>query len=151
FFLVDDDVFISPVDIADFAAADTSRQVASLRLGRCLRRSYVIDAEQPLPEFETTGDEGHGVEKLRWHWSAGALEWGYPLSLDGHLFDGSEFTDMAELLSFHSPNSLEVSMQRFQRVFRLREGVCYPEPVLVNVPCNRVQTEIPNRHGHLDS
>jgi hypothetical protein len=151
FCLVDDDIFIGPVDMLDFARVDTTRQVASLRLGQCLRRSYVVNAEQPLPEFESDQEELGGVGKLRWRWSSGALEWGYPLSLDGHLFDRSEFTDMAELLAFHSPNSLEANLQRFQRVFRLREGVCYREPVIVNVPCNRVQTEYPNRHGDLDS
>lgn len=150
FFLVDDDVFIESVDMADFVATDTTREVASLRLGTSLRRSYVVDKDQPLPAFSPSRPEGDGpTGKLRWRWQSGALEWGYPLSLDGHLFDREEFIAMAELIPFHSPNSLEANLQRFNRVFQLRDGVCYPNPVIVNVPCNVVQKDFPNRHGSL--
>ena len=148
FFLVDDDVFIESVDMADFVAADTTQEVASLRLGTCLRRSYVVDKDQPLPPFASGNAARDGLaQKLRWRWQSGELEWGYPISLDGHLFDRGEFAAMAELIPFHSPNSLEANLQRFNRVFQLREGVCYQNPIIVNIPCNIVQKDFPNRHG----
>lgn len=150
FFLVDDDLFIESVDMADFMAADTAQEVASLRLGTSLRRSYVVDKDQPLPAFSPSRPEENGpTEKLRWRWQSGTLEWGYPLSLDGHLFDRGEFIAMAELIPFHSPNSLEANLQLFNRVFQLRDGVCYRNPIIVNVPCNVVQKDFPNRHGSL--
>jgi hypothetical protein len=150
FFLVDDDLFIESVDMADFVAVDTAREVASLRLGTSLRHSYVVDREQPLPAFAPgSSEEGGAARKLRWHWKSGTLEWGYPLSLDGHLFDRDEFIAMVELTPFESPNTLEANLQRFNRVFQLRDGVCYVNPVIVNIPCNVVQKDFANRHGNL--
>lgn len=152
FFLVDDNVFIAAIDMRHFAAADVSRQVPSLRLGLSLRRSYVVNKRQPLPSFlPPESNSPASKETLRWRWSEGQLEWGYPLSLDGHLFDRREFLAMTELIPFHSPNTLEANLQVFNRVFRMRDGICYREPAIVNIPCNKVQTDFPNRHGYFDS
>jgi hypothetical protein len=145
FFLVDDDLFIDRVDIADFARADPRSEIASLRLGACLSKCYVAGKEQPLPPWLPSDPLRPGV--LRWRWAEGQLEWSYPISLDGHLFDTDEFGAMAAAIPFHSPNSLEGNLQRFKRLFLRRRGVCYANPAIVNVPCNRVQTDFPNRFG----
>jgi hypothetical protein len=148
FFLVDDDLFIDRVDLADFARVDPARQVASLRLGACLSKSYVVSKHQGLPPWLPYADV-QGKDKLRWRWEKGQLEWGYPISLDGHLFDTNEISAMASVISFQSPNSLESCLQVFNKLFSRREGVCYRNPIIVNIPCNRVQDEFPNRFGGL--
>lgn len=148
FFLVDDDLFIDQIDLADFASVNPMRQVASLRLGACLSKSYVVSKEQCLPPwlpYAAAQERG----KLRWRWEEGQLEWGYPISLDGHLFNANEISAMASVISFQSPNSLESSLQVFNKLFSRREGICYHNPVIVNIPCNRVQDEFPNRFGGL--
>jgi hypothetical protein len=151
FFLVDDAVFIQPVDMHDFASADVCSHVPSLRHGLSLRRSYVVNRSQPLPRFLPSKDVvASSKETFRWRWGEGKLEWGYPLSLDGHLFDRREFLAMAALVQFRSPNTLEARLQMFNRIFRSRDGICYRDPVIVNIPCNRVQTDFPNRHGGVD-
>lgn len=148
FFLVDDNVFIDRVDITDFVGVDTERQVVSLRLGACLSRSYVVSKSQRLPPWLPGADTDRKWQ-LRWRWAEGQLEWGYPISLDGHLFGTDEVYAMARVVPFHSPNSLEANLQIFNRLFLRREGVCYINPIIVNIPCNRVQAEIPNRFGDI--
>jgi hypothetical protein len=151
FFLVDDSVFIGPVDMRHFATVDVCWQVPSLRLGLSLCRSYVVNRQQPLPSFlPSESTSASSIETLRWRWSEGVLEWGYPLSLDGHLFDRREFLAMTSLIPFHSPNTLEANLQVFNRVFLMRDGICYRDPVIVNIPCNKVQKDFPNRHGTVD-
>lgn len=148
FFLVDDDIFVRSVDFADLAAIRPRECVFSLRLGTCLRRSYALDREQPLPPFRS--EHPFGPEKLVWRWSEGTADWGYPLSLDGHVYDRRELIGMMEAFDFRGPNSLEGGLEaHFGDSFRERLGASYRDPVIVNIPANRVQDEVRNRHGGL--
>ena len=148
FFLVHDDVFIERVDFSDFCRVDPARQIVSLRMGSCLSKSYVVSKDQSLPPWLPPLD-AQRPNQLRWRWAEGQLEWGYPISLDGHLFSTDEIYAMASVISFQSPNSLESCLQVFNRLFSRREGLCYFNPIVVNIPCNRVQDEFPNRFGGL--
>jgi hypothetical protein len=151
FFLVDDAVFVEPIDMRHFTGEDVCGHVPSLRHGLTLRRSYVVNKPQSLPTFlAAKGDLAPSAETFRWRWGEGVLEWGYPLSLDGHLYNRREFLAMAALIPFRSPNTLEAELQKFNRIFRMRNGICYRNPAIVNIPCNKVQADFPNRHGDVD-
>jgi hypothetical protein len=145
FFLVDDVVFIEDVDLADFVGLDTERFIPTLRLGKNLRRCYTARATQPLPRFVD------GVvmdkDKLCWRWADGEFDWGYPLSVDGHLFSTVELALMAGASSFAAPNSFELALQGFADLFRGRYGVSYVKSKIVNIPFNKVQTENRNVAG----
>lgn len=133
-FFVDDQLFIRPWRVLE-------RPGLSLRLAPHLSRCYPVDAEQPLPQFDRDS------ELLSWRWSAGQLDWGYPLSLDGHVFDVAEMLTLLSHLQFHSPNSLEAALQQCVPQFAQRCGLCYDESRVVNVPWNMVQTDCVNRHA----
>jgi hypothetical protein len=144
FFLVDDIIFINPFDLAEFAAFDTASFVPSLRHGACLRRCYSMAAPQTLPPFRASvAPAGF----LCWQWKDGALDWGYPLSVDGHLFDAAEVLLMARASPFANPNAFERALQTFAPCFADRLGVAYDTPRIVNIPANRVQSEERNRSG----
>jgi len=145
FFLVDDLVFIEPVNMDELLLLDTERFVPSMRMGVNLSKCYVVNKNMPLPEFMDAGDGASGM--VSWEWSAGELDWGYPLSVDGHLFDRREIAAMAALLSFSAPNSFEDRLQLFRPFFKSRQGIAYRKSRIVNIPCNRVQNEINNRFG----
>lgn len=134
-FFVDDQIFVR-----DWNAE--ARPGLSLRLGRNLTRCYPTNSAQPLPKFRSAGG---GL--LRWTWGDGHGDWGYPLSLDGHVLDSGELKSMLVQLDYASPNQLEASLQRYASSFAAREGFCYQLPKIVNVPWNRVQDEFPNRAG----
>ncbi|MDY6904700.1 MAG: glycosyltransferase family A protein [Thermodesulfobacteriota bacterium] len=144
-FLVDDIVFVEPVDMTALQALDTERFVPSLRLGKNLTHCYVVNMEQPLPPLRDT--EAAGQAMVSWQWAEGELDWAYPLSVDGHLFDRREIATMAALIPFAAPNTFEDHLQWFLPFFRTRMGMAYPKSRIVNIPCNRVQKEIDNRYG----
>jgi hypothetical protein len=147
-FLVDDIVFVEPLDILDFAQINTEEYVASLRLGDHLNFSYTTQQEQPLPAF--VADAGLGQDKISWQWDKGQLDWHYPLSVDGHLFSVNEIKVMLPLLDFKAPNSLEEAMQILAPLYLKRKGIAYKKSRIVNIPCNKVQSENNNISEEVD-
>lgn len=146
FFLVDDNMFVEPVDLVTLASQASTYCVPSLRLGQNLSRSYTLQRRQPVPHFcalELTADES----MLAWLWKFGELDWNYPLSVDGHVFQRSEILALAKTLDFDSPNRFEEQLQKFHPAFSWRLGLCYAKSRLINIPYNRVQTDIENLHG----
>lgn len=148
FFLVDDIIFVEDLDINDFAKFNTDKFVSTLRMGVNLKRCYTLQMEQPLPEWITSiiNDE----DKMCWKWKSGIYDWGYPLSVDGHLFSTHEITAISKLVSFNAPNTFEDGLQKFSRLFLPRFGVCYKKSKIINIPCNKVQIERSNIHGTID-
>ncbi|MFC1567286.1 hypothetical protein ACFL3R_00430 [Thermodesulfobacteriota bacterium] len=147
-FLVDDIIFVENLDLNDFTKFNTDTFVPSLRMGLNLKRCYTLQQQQPLPEWIT------GVikdkDKICWKWETGILDWGYPLSVDGHLFSTREITTIAKLTSFNAPNTFEDGLQKFTKLFLPRLGVCYRKSKIINIPCNMVQQEHLNVHGNID-
>jgi GT2 family glycosyltransferase len=145
FFLVDDILFTEPLNLNDVLKFDLDAFVPSLRMGQNLNRCYVLQRPQPLPVFlnHAAGEN----EEIVWKWDEGTLDWGYPLSVDGHFFARREIAMMATLLSYRTPNSFEDQLQIFKPFFHNRYGVGNKKSKIVNIPCNRVQTESNNLCG----
>jgi hypothetical protein len=143
-FLVDDDLFVNPVKCDELGGCDPYREILSLRLGPHVTRSYVVQKDQPLPpRLDEDGDI------FRWRWTDGELDWGYPFSVDGHVFATEEIIAMADIVDFSSPTSFEENMRAFEDVFMQRDGVCFRRSRIVNIPCNRVQQESDNLAGDI--
>jgi hypothetical protein len=147
FFLVDDVVFIEDFDVRDFAKFDTDKFVPTLRMGLNLCKCYTLQQEQPLPELQSNLIEDD--DKTTWKWNEGVYDWSYPLSVDGHLFSTQEMRAMTELIDFSAPNTYEDQLQKFRRFFSCRLGVGYRKSKIVNIPCNKVQTENKNLYGNV--
>ena len=145
FFLVDDILFTEPLNLNEILKFDLDAFVPSLRMGENLTRCYVLQIPQPLPSF--LDQAARGNEEIVWKWDEGKLDWGYPLSVDGHFFARREMATMAALLSYSTPNSFEDQLQIFKPFFRNRYGVGNKKSRIMNIPCNRVQTEINNLCG----
>ncbi|MCP5404908.1 MAG: hypothetical protein H6922_01600 [Pseudomonadaceae bacterium] len=145
FFLMDDIVFLNPVDMAQFTGIDPLAFVPTLRMHPGLSRCYTMNAPQPPPA--TLAPSKTHVPMLQWTWGDAGNEWDDPMSLDGNLFDTAEVMMIARASIWKAPNSLESAMKGFAAAMRPRPGLCYAKPVLVNNPCNRVQTEVDNRAG----
>lgn len=136
-FFCDDQVFIRDWQVSEYPGL-------SLRLAPHLTREYAFnDAPLSLPPHEELLDG-----RLTWLWRTGVLSWGYPLSVDGHVFDLAQLRPLISALEFHSPNTLEAGLQRYNYAFLDTPGTCYYQSRVVNVPWNMVQTDWHNRHGH---
>jgi hypothetical protein len=117
----------------------------SLRLGLHLTYNYASgNVPQPFPECLAVVD---GC--VTWRWIDGQMAWGYPLSVDGHVFDAQEMVEMAASCVFHTPNTFESALQQFLPRFIERQGICYAESRVVNIPWNIVQEDWHNRHSTL--
>jgi hypothetical protein len=145
FFLVDDLLFVESVDIEDFAKFDTDKFVPTLRMGLNLNKCYTLQQDQKQPALipHIIDDK----DKIAWKWDQGVCDWRYPLSLDGHFFSSQEIATMIQLIAFSAPNTLEDELQKFRRFFLCRMGVGYKKSRIINIPCNKVQTENKNLCG----
>jgi len=145
FFLVDDIVFKNHIDLSILKEFDTKNTIFSLRHGTHLSYSYVVDKDQKLPKISKSS---FSPELITWKWSCGEYDWGYPFSVDGHLFEISEVKFWVNNLEFKSPNTFELALQLLNRFNFYKSGLAFKNSIIVNIPCNKVQNEIQNYHGN---
>ena len=153
FFLVDDNLFIEPLDLSSFALHANSFTVPTFRLGENLNFSYVVQKVQPKPKFLAyqcnSNELTPSIDLLSWVWINGDLDWGYPLSVDGHLFQRKELLAICKAIWFDSPNSFETHLQSFLHSYQYRLGICFRKSRLINIPYNRVQSDFNNLSGQI--
>src|SRR5207302_811053 len=109
----------------------------SLRMCPSIDRSYMLDESTPPPEFE------HGTV---WRWEGLPGDWGYPMSLDGHIFRTAELCPLIARLDFHNPNTLETELARAEPP-PMPKLICLSDAPVFNVPANLVQTTLRNRNA----
>lgn len=143
-FFVDDNVFRYPFDLNSDAfrifQKDESIISLSLRLSPNITYSYSTNRPASPPNFEPS---------LVWNWQTMPPDndWGYPMSLDGHVFRTEQIRPLIECAEFYNPNLLEAQLAASP--LDLPNMICYPHCRIVNIPANRVQSTHTNRHGNL--
>ena len=144
FFLVDDIVFIRPIDLAFAAQLDTERYILSLRHSPALTRSYTSSTKQCPPRlYDFSGQP----ELLQFRWFEAGHEWSDPWSLDGQILPTAEVRAITKVCNFVAPNTYEAALKTFRTLCINRLGLCYRESKLLNLPINRVQNEVENLSG----
>lgn len=141
-FLVDDIIFYK--ETSDDILPKPSEVCFSLRLGKNCKYSHPANSWYNLPKFQ---EEENSIS---WDWTSGEYDFGYPFSLDGHVFRKDDILQSLRLAIFRSPNSLEnvlvywnPLLEKFKRM-RMRS---FHQSCLVGIPVNRVNNEVPNRFG----
>jgi hypothetical protein len=136
-FLVDDDIVIRPFSIDSpmcrAVAQDASIACLSLRLSPSITSCYMQQRPTPPPPFLSG-------RRFAWHGLLG--DWGYPMSLDGHVFRSTDISALLPQLTFHAPNSLESEMSKHPLPGPYM--LCGDRSSVVNVPANHVQ-DFPSR------
>lgn len=145
-FLVDDIVFIRPVYLDRLNWSQYANGVMSLRLGKELDYCYTKGRPMNGPQLSPVHDE---AQSLSFSWSEGEYDWAYPLSVDGHIFSRREISLAAENLNYVAPNSFEQALQLLNPLYETRPGYCFSDPVLLNIPLNRVQSENDNTSANV--
>lgn len=142
-FLVDDDVFKNPFSLSDdevsrfFAEPDVL--CLSLRLGSHINYCYPMGRYVEPPVLDLRGS---------WSWKGRDGDWGYPMSLDGHIFRSGELLPLLEERSYGNPNELEHALSCDPLGHPMM--MCYPDSRIINLPVNRVQNTFANRSGDVD-
>lgn len=137
-FHTDDDVFFSPsaaVPLPTDAVA-----CFSFRLGRNTTYSHPIDRTQVVPDF--IGADG----VLAWDWTRAHHDFGYPLSLDGHVMPTRFLRSLLGRIRFTNPNELEEELT-FKRYLAPRWMMSFSQSCLVSIPVNIVSETHVNRAG----
>lgn len=113
----------------------------SLRLGEHTTECYPMRAAQQVPEFLK-------VREIRvWKWRGAQYDFGYPGSLDGHIFRKHHARALLLTGTFDNPNQMEDVLNRACHKSALASMACYQRSVLVNLPVNRVNSTHGNRFG----
>lgn len=143
-FLVDDILFFGKVDSKCLPHED--ELCFSLRLGKNCNFSHPANSSYSLPPISELEN------MISWEWPGCEYDFGYPMSLDGHIFKSEEISKMVKNVYFTNPNSLESSLA-YQNPY-LQHGYgtsrvmrSYDRSKIVGVPVNRVNTQFPNRFG----
>ena len=138
-FLTDDDVFINERAMSYARVlADDRIACVSLRLNPSLPFCYTLNRRQWPPK-----DMKDGI----WDWRNADADYGYPMSLDGHIFRTDDILPLLTRLSYGNPNELEGRLARHPINRPLM--MCYDKSIIVNNPINRVQDTVKNRHGNI--
>ena len=141
-FFVDDIVFKSPVDFYDkqMEIFENDKQILcrSLRLYPGLTFCYTMNVSMNKPVF---------LYNNVYFWRGQSADFGYPMSVDGHIFRTEEIIQYVNGLNYNNPNSFEGEMA--SRPMNIPKMICYNESIIVNNPCNKVQTNNSNLHGNV--
>lgn len=142
-FATDDAVFTRKIDenkIKNVLAANPGITSFSLRMGLHLDYCYPLSSSQRVPD----GQIFDGV--FVWDFTKAEHDWGYPLSVDGHVFRSNDALQMLHAIPFKSPNTLEANLQVLKGQI-LPVMCCFLKSCYMNVPINVVQGEYQNRCG----
>jgi hypothetical protein len=139
-FFVDDDCFKSSWNPND-GSLDLLKQrkdllTVSLRMDPSYDFCYTQKQKTPPPII---GKDGI------WEWKDLQGDWGYPMSLDGHIFHSHDVLPLIRSINFKNPNSLEGRLAT--QVLGKPLMFCYPNAKIINLPINKVQTVNKNHAG----
>ena len=143
-FLVDDIMFKHPFSESDghfeLLGERNEALCVSLRLDKRINRCYATDEEQSVPDLSFLPT---------WNWKCETGDWGYPMSLDGNVYKTRVIKKMVRATDFNNPNNFESALDLYVKQHDNSPSVmiCYTENSrLFNVPANRVQDSVQNRH-----
>lgn len=141
-FFTDDDILYRPLPSLP-PTPMTNWLCFSLRLGLNTTWCYPHKRQQEMPRLI------HGGDLFAWNWWNADGDFGYPASLDGHVFRTETLRRaLAWLSTAASPNRIEEHLtEALRNDFRPMSS--YRVSHLVGLPLNRVNTTNPNRYGEV--
>jgi hypothetical protein len=80
-------------------------------------------------------------------WVGADGDYGYPMSLDGHIFRTEDIALYLKDGDYSNPNLLESIMAGSP--IKRQKMICYNQSVIMNNPLNKVQTLNNNIHGNI--
>lgn len=139
-FLVDDQVFVAPVNLKKILTLDPNFATYSLRLGKKITRCQPLGIETGHPPFLQL--EGLPSDWLAWHWIKGTGDWRGANCLDGNVLSRAMVVAALEhpiAARICGPQTLEMSLNASGIVTSV--GICSVEPQVINLAINRVSQE----------
>lgn len=140
-FMVDDLIAYRKLKNQQDITGDTlltveSNGIFSLRLGGNIRHC-------PEETFVESNDNEVG---FTFDWSQYKKYWGYPFSVDGHVFRTDYIKPIIQRIKFNSPNKLEAHLQGYVPQAP-KQMSCFNQSVVVSIPVNRVSNTATASYG----
>lgn len=143
-FFVDDNIFKCSVNLYDeqMDIFNSYQNIVcrSLRLHRNLSYCYPARVKMTPPVFDDAG---------MFIWRGQKGDYGYPFSVDGHIFRTSLIKEMVITLDYTNPNTFEGDMQHWKTTQDYM--ICYDDSIIMNNPVNKVQNVNDNIHGNVSA
>lgn len=139
-FFVDDNVFKEPFTLGDkqFRIFSSTNEIAclSLRLHPNLTYCYTRETQIVCPSVSANNI---------FNWREKGGYFGYPMSLDGHIFYTKDIYEKLTEHIYHNPNMLEnrIASDPINKDLI----IMYDESKIFNIPMNKVQNYNNNVHG----
>lgn len=142
-FFTDDDVLFGEIDYETIEKSLLNEDIFcfSLRLGKNTTHCYT---ENQNNQIVLSGEKDNYIF---WDWQKSWYDFGYPLSVDGHIFRTKEILKLSKPLNFQNPNTYEASLQIYDSFPRIMMAGYKDGSKLVGVPVNVVQNVFKNRKG----
>jgi hypothetical protein len=146
-FLVDDQILYRRPDFDHKDILDVFTHPAmaciSLRLGLNTKHTYQTDTPCVMPTFTRQPNDFCIWNRL----GVSVTEnFGYPLSVDAHIFRKTMIDAFLRVIEFDTPNSLEGNLQGHVAHTPMLMA-CRPQNCFINSPINRVQDAYRNKFG----
>jgi len=140
FFLDDDIIYkkVSAEDVIKSIKDDEDVVCFSLRLGKNTTYCYTIGEDNVMHDIDEDGDI------MKWDWKLHYLDFGYPFSLNGHIFRTRDIYKLVRKAKFATIEEMEMQLFDFSEHFPRNLMASYTESRLVNVPTGRVQLSVEN-------
>lgn len=151
-FFTDDDIMygavpVSSKDIRHAFDENDAIGCLSLRLG------LNTTIQDPFIQSETQAPSSgfhfiYGNKFIAWNCRdcPPYMNFGYPMSVDGHLFRTTELDRVISQCKFTNPNQQEIAMSGKSDMIN-PFMISFPKSVVINTPINRVQSTCMNRAG----
>lgn len=126
-FFNDNNIIYDKINIDDITNKFNNEFCFSLRLGENVKYCYNLECDNVL--IKDKEDE----KFIWWDWSKSYNDFGYPLSLDGHIFKTKDILKMVKKISFKNFEELELGLQIFD-TFPKKQMMAYKKSKSVNNP-----------------
>ena len=138
-FFLDDDILYREVKFADITSQielDDDVVCFSLRLGENTTQCYTLGAENVMIDIDKYDNF------MKWDWTLHYLDFGYPFSMNGHVFRRKDIYKLTRKTKFVNVEELEMGLFEYTETFPRNMMVSYNTSALVNAPAGRVQQSI---------
>lgn len=129
-FMVDDLIAYTEIEkepIKEMKMLMETGNIFSLRIGKNIGKYQQGEFMQ----------DNHYEHSFIFDWTQQKKYWGYPFSVDGHVFRTDFIKTIIQNGEFHNPNKLEIILQRGKDIAP-KYMSCFNQSVVVSIPINRV-------------
>lgn len=139
-FFLDDDVIYNLInlkEIEDTIESDEDIVCFSLRLGENTTHCYTLGVNNVMHDIHV------GDNIMKWDWSLHYLDFGYPFSLEGHVYRTKDILKLTKKCDFSDGfEGFEMSLFDFAENFPRIKMASYKNSSVVGIPVGRVQVSI---------